>query len=76
MPCLHGPFKPTPVPRAASVTENPSSKTRLIRIGMMGSSLASGMVLAVQFLEPLAGDVGVDLRRTEVTVAQQQLHDS
>lgn len=43
---------------------------------MMGSSLASGMVLAVQVLEPLAGDVGVDLRRTEVTVAQQQLHDS
>jgi hypothetical protein len=28
----------------------------------------------VQLLEPLAGDMGVDLRRRDVGVAEQQLH--
>ena len=32
------------------------------------------MMLRVQLLQPLAGDVRVDLRRRDVRMAEQQLH--
>jgi hypothetical protein len=34
------------------------------------------MVVAVQVLEPLAGDVGIDLGGTEIAMTQQKLHDA
>jgi hypothetical protein len=34
------------------------------------------MVLAVQILEPLTGDMRIDLCGTQVTVTQEQLHDA
>ena len=40
------------------------------------AELAARVVFAVQVLEPLTRDVCIDLRRTEITVPEEQLNDA
>ncbi len=46
------------------------------RLSLRQAPLAARMMLAVQILQALAGDMRVNLGGRQVTVAQQQLNDS
>ncbi len=56
------------------------SPSRLLKAGYIRARLAAmpvlapRMVLGVELLEPLPGDVGIDLGGGEVAVAEQHLH--